>query len=124
MRREISAKQEMENQLWLMANSKEAEFELFCKTNDLDQNEPMSLKIFINEENSKTISRKEDNAESFYSNGFFICWADLKDNYRLFTKNPLEALDFSQRLARDSKVIWVERYQVKNGEMKLVCRGV
>ena len=113
----------LEDKLWLTANSKEAEFELFCKQNDLDQKEPMSLKIFINEEISETISKKKDSAESFYANGFFICWADLRDNYRLFTKNPFEALDFSQRLARDNKVIWVERYQVKNGEMKLVCRG-
>ena len=121
MRIGISAKQEMENQLWLIANSKEAEFELFCKTNDLDQNEPTSLKIFINEENSKTISRKEDNAESFYANGFFICWADMHGKYRIFTKSKHEANTLSALFYMDDKIIWTEKYEVRNGIMSQVA---
>jgi len=118
MKREISAKQEMENQLWLMANSKEAEFELFCKTNDLKMEDPFSLKMFINEE--AVVNKQNDNV-SFYHNGFFVLWADIHGEYRIFTKSKHEADMLCALFRRDDKIIWTEKYEVKNGTMSQVA---
>ena len=117
MKREISAKQEIENQLWLIANNKEAEFEFFCKTNDLKMEDPFSLKMFINEE---TVVNQQNDKSSFYHNGFFVRWADLNGQYRIFTKSGKEASMLTSLFASDNSILWVEKYCVKNGEMNLV----
>lgn len=38
------------NQLWLILNNKETDFEDFCKVNDLNKNNPVSLQFFINQQ--------------------------------------------------------------------------
>lgn len=108
----------LEDKLWLTANSKESEFELFCKQNDLDQSEPMSLKIFINEKKSETISQKENNAESFYASGFFIQWETKAGTCRIFTKDPHEAAFLYAILKGDPHILLLNKYDIKGGYME------
>lgn len=42
-------KKDIINQIWVIANEKEAEFEYFCKVNDLNAEHPQTLKMFKNE---------------------------------------------------------------------------
>lgn len=45
------------NVVWLIANSKENDFEEFCKNNDLQVGHPVSLQLFKNEFQTMEVER-------------------------------------------------------------------
>lgn len=48
---------ELSNVVWLIANSKENDFEEFCKKNDLQVEHPVSLQLFKNKCQTMEVER-------------------------------------------------------------------
>ena len=111
----------LENLVWLIANDKEAEFELFCKQHDLDEVHPVSLQLFINREKKAVEKEKEEKPFSL-SNGFFVCWEDkFAGECRVFNQNKRDAQMLFANLKRDRQV---ELFECKNGQLKKIAWGV
>lgn len=103
------------NQAWLIANSKESEFEAWCAKNEISASNPWSLHFFKKE--LERVEAKRKMASPFLSrSGFFICWTDGSGLCWIFNQSRHDAdVLFSTLRSKDSTV---EKYQLKDGELK------
>ena len=102
----------LEDKLWIIANDKEKEYEFFCAMNNLDAEDAMSLRFFVNEEQSEEGQKRAD----FYSDGCWVSWIDFNgQEYKIFVKNPLEAKHLEDLLKKNVTILSTDRWQVANG---------
>ena len=106
------------NLAWLYINHKTAEFEYYCKMHDLDINHPVSLKLFRNHEEKKTVEQKM--TSSFWSrNGFFVCFYNKQGEcLKIFNQNKRLALELYVRLKFRQDA---ELYELKDGRLSQIA---